>query len=96
MTQTSLIERLAHRLKMTQSETHHLLKAVTSEWTDQLAREEAFTIPGLGTFRTEIQDTRTRYSPHHDQMLLLPPKVHVRFSPSQSLKDALLEQEGTK
>lgn len=94
MTQTELIEQLAHRLEKPQAETRRLLKAVTSEWTDLLAREEAFTIPELGTFRTEIQDTRTRYSPHHDQMLLLPPRVQVRFSPSQKLKEVLLEQDG--
>lgn len=93
MTQTELIEHLAHRLELTQTETHDLLKAIIAEWTDRLTREEAFSIPGLGTFRTEIQDTRTQYSPHHEQMLLLPPRVRVRFSPSQSLKETVNEHE---
>lgn len=93
MTQTELIEQLAQRLEWTQTDTHDLLKDVIAEWSERLAREEAFTIPGLGTFHTEIQDTRTRYSPYHDQMILLPPRVQVRFNPSQLLKETINENE---
>jgi len=87
MKHSELTDRLAKRLGLTKKEARRLLEEFFTEFTGQLADGKAFTIPGLGTFQTEVQEVRNVYNPHYDRTLLIPPKRIVTFSPSKQLKE---------
>jgi len=86
MNTKDIVRHLAIRIGKTQVETRKLLAACIAELKRVLDDGNAFTIPGLGTFRVRMRDTRMAYSPRYKQKLQLPPKKVVTFSPGAALK----------
>ncbi|MBN1650866.1 MAG: HU family DNA-binding protein [Bacteroidales bacterium] len=89
MNQNEFIKNLAVRLNLTQAETKKLLKSAIDTLTEVLDQDITVTLPGLGTFNTATTKRRKSFSPHHDQMLMLPPKRTLRYSPSSTIKNEL-------
>lgn len=89
MNQNEFIKNLALRLDLTQAETKKTLKSAIDMLTEVLDQDIPVTLPGLGTFSTAATRKRKSFSPHHDQMLMLPPKRTLRFRASSTIKNEL-------
>jgi len=86
MTNTEIIKNLSLRLGITQSETRELLKASSKVIHENIDDDLGVTIPGLGTFSTEVHKARKSYNPFHKKFMRLPPKRVVRYHPCSSMK----------
>lgn len=89
MTYTELIDRLSEKTGNSKKDTRDQLESVLNELTDHLSKGDGFTIPDLGTFKTETKEVRKIYNPHHEAYMLIPPKRSVDFTQSATLKEKL-------
>lgn len=87
MNNRELVKKLAEKRGMSQADTKRMLDTVTRNFCDHLARGISFTIPDLGTFRTQVREKRRSYNPHYKKEMELPPKRVVDFTPGKYLKD---------
>lgn len=88
-----VVKALADHWDLTQAESRRLLDNIVKILNDNISSGNAFTIPGLGTFRTSTREERKSYNPHYKQYMKLPPKRTVDFSPSKGLKENLKQME---
>ena len=86
MNNADVIRELATRLGKSQKDVRQLLKTWSEIARSILDGGQAFTIPGLGTFRTKVRDPRKAYSPRHEQVVRYPSKRVVQFTSSAPLK----------
>ena len=89
MNYSELTERISEQTGRSRRETRKLLKSFFNEFTRQLCDGNGFTVPGLGTFKTEVQQTRQLYNPYYKSEILVPPKRYVTFTASKQLKEKL-------
>lgn len=93
MNTSDVVAKLADNWDMTKADARRLLDTIVEVFNENIAKGNAFTIPGLGTFGTNTRKERTSYNPHYEQYMKLPPKRVVDFSPSKGLKEDLKEVE---
>ncbi len=87
MNHSEVVKRLAERLKLSQREIKNLLDNCTKVFKRTLDEDTDFSIPELGTFKTQLREKRKSYNPHYEKYTMLPPKRVVNFSPSSVIKD---------
>ncbi|MEX0723441.1 MAG: HU family DNA-binding protein [Gracilimonas sp.] len=91
MTKTEVLRKLADQLDLTQSETEELYDSFAEGLTTLLANNRGFTLPGLGSFHSEVRPEHKSYNPHYEQMMMIPPKKVVHFSQSSTIKEEINE-----
>lgn len=79
MTTGDLVDRLAKNWELEPAETRKVLDAAVQNMCDQLAQDNAFSIPGLGTFRTRVLAKERIYDEERKQYKLMPPRRVVAF-----------------
>ena len=93
MTKAEVLKQLAEELELTQSETEDLYDSFVDGLTLLLSRGKGFTLPGLGSFKSEIREAHKSYNPHYEQMMLIPKKRVVHYNQSSTLRDQINEGE---
>ncbi len=93
MTKSEVLKTLAEELELTQSETENLYDSFVDGLTKLLSKGRGFTLPGLGSFHSEIRSEHKSYNPHYEQMMRIPAKRVVHFSQSSTLRDQINEGE---
>ncbi|HEX6982507.1 MAG TPA: HU family DNA-binding protein [Balneolaceae bacterium] len=89
MNTKDVVAALAENWGMSKAESRRLLDTIVQTFSDNLAKGQSFTIPGLGTFSTNTRGERKSYNPHYKQYMQLPPKRVVDFKPSKGVKEEL-------
>lgn len=93
MNTSDVVAKLADNWDMTQAETRRMMDSIVEVFNENIAKDNAFTVPQLGTFGATTRDERKSYNPHYEQYMKLPPKRVVDFSASKGLKDDLKKVE---
>ena len=93
MNKSETVKALSEEFELTQTQTEKLYNSLVDQLTSHLAGDGGFSIPDFGNFSSEIREEYKSYNPHYKQMMLLPKKKMVRFSPSSALKDEFNEVE---
>lgn len=91
MTKTEVLKKLAGQLDLTQAETEEMYDSFVDGATTLLANDKGFTLPGLGSFHSEVRPEHKSYNPHYEQMMMIPPKKVVHFSQSSIIKAKINE-----
>ena len=84
-----VVSALAKNWDMSKAETRRLLNIIVQTFNDNIADDNSFTVPELGTFGTHTREERESYNPHYKQYMKLPPKRVVDFTPGKRLKEEL-------
>ncbi len=92
MTYLEVIKKLSIRLGSSQSETKRLLNSSTQMIKKLLDEDFGITIPGFGSFRTQIRQKRKAYNPQIKKFMIIPPKRIVTYHPYSSIKNELKEK----
>ncbi len=93
MTKSEVLKQLAEELDLTQTETEDLYDSFVEGLTMLLSKGKGFTLPGLGSFKSEVREEHKSYNPHYEQMMLIPKKRVVHYSQSSTLRDQINEGE---
>ncbi|MTI87762.1 MAG: HU family DNA-binding protein [Balneolaceae bacterium] len=93
MTKTEALRELATQLDITQAEADKMYTAFVKGLTHLLSNNKGFTLPGLGSFHSEVRKEHKSYNPHYKKMMMLPPKRVVHFSQSTVIRDEINEEE---
>ena len=93
MKHSEIVQKLADRLQITPKESHRLIKALVKLFTENLGKNNKFSIPGFGTFATKIRKERKAYNPSTKLVQLLPKKNVVYFRPASHLKTQMKNVE---
>lgn len=91
MTKTEVLKKLADQLDLTQADAEKLYDSFVDGAITLLAKDKGFTLPGLGSFHSEVRPEHKSYNPHYEQMMMIPPKKVVHFSQSSTLKAEINE-----
>ena len=89
MTKAETIRKLSDELGLSIKDTEELYDSFVSGMTTLLKNEVGLTIPGLGTFTSDIREEHESYSPHHQRKVRIPAKRVVHFNQSVAIKKAL-------
>lgn len=89
MNKSELIAEVASKSGLTISDATKVVNIVTSSITTVLAKGEAVSIIGFGTFKNNKRAARIGRNPRTGAELNLPAKNVPAFSPGKALKDAV-------
>lgn len=89
MNKSELIAEVASKSGLTISDATKVVNIVTSSITKILAKGEAVSIIGFGTFKINKRAARIGRNPRTGAELKLPAKNVPAFSPGKALKDAV-------
>lgn len=89
MTKSEVLKSISRELDLTIAETEQLYDSFVNGMNTLLSNNVGFTLPGVGSFSTELRDAHKSYNPHYEQMMLIPPKNVIHFSQSSTLKDEI-------
>lgn len=89
MTKSEVLKKLSEELDLTQNETEKLYDSFVSGLTTLLSKNKGFTLPGFGSFHSEVRPEHKSYNPHYKQMMKIPPKKVVHFNQSSTLKEEI-------
>lgn len=87
MTKSEVLKSISKELDLSIAETEQLYDSFVNGMNTLLSNNVGFTLPGVGSFSTELRHSHKSYNPHYKQMMLIPPKKVVHFSQSSTLKD---------
>lgn len=82
---------MADDLELTLAETEKLYDSFVDGLTVLLSKNKGFTLPGLGSFHSEIREEHTSYNPHYEQKMRIPDKRVVHFNQSSTLRQEINE-----
>lgn len=91
MKKSEVLKKLAEDLELTQAETEKLYDSFVDGLTVLLSKSKGFTLPGLGSFHSEVRQEHKSYNPHYEQMMRIPAKRVVHFSQSSTLREEINE-----
>ena len=78
---------LAERLGYTIKDTSELMNSLLSSMTQELEEGNVIAIQGFGSFEVKKKAERISINPASKQRMLVPPKLVLSYSPSNTLKD---------
>ena len=93
MNKTDLIAATAQRSGMPQKDTALVLEAALDTIISTLAAGEKVQLTGFGTFDTKDRAPRTGRNLHTGELTQIPATRATTFTPSQRLKDAIVNKE---
>lgn len=80
---------LARRINRNTKETSTMITALVSEMAVQLGEGNQINISGFGVFDVKKKVEHVTIHPTTRQRMLVPPRMEVKFKPSQTIKDKL-------
>lgn len=89
MTKSEVLKSISNEMDLTIAETEELYDSFVDGMNILLSNNVGFTLPGVGSFSTELREEHKSYNPHYKQMMLIPPKNVVHFSQSSTLKEEI-------
>ncbi len=87
------VKEVAERMSISQAEVKRLIKQSTGIIVEELSNGEAFTIPHLGTFGTQVKEQHKSYNPHYEKFMLYPKKRVVTYHVSSAIKDEFKDKK---
>ncbi len=89
MKKKDLVEKVAQRSMVRQSETNRVIKALVRTIAECVKQGEKVTLSGLGTFRFKIRKAKPARNLQTGETVYLPEGKKVSFKPSLSFKRIL-------
>ena len=89
MNQSELVRHVAEETGMTRSAAEAALKAVLSGIAGSLARGEAVSLPGFGTFGTRSRPARSGRNPRTGESMDIAASTAPTFKAGKPLRDAV-------
>lgn len=80
---------LSRRLGRSSKDTTALMSALFSELSAQLVDENLINVQGFGIFDVKKKLEYITVHPSTRQRMLVPPKMEIKFKPSQTIKEKL-------
>jgi nucleoid DNA-binding protein len=96
MDQSELVEKVAHKLGISNAQSQRLLKATLREIRDLLQVGHAVTIPHLGTFDTATYDEHRGYRPVSHDFAIFPKRRVPVFRTGTLLREEVYDIEADK
>lgn len=93
MNNKEFIESLSQAAGLSLEDTRKTTNAFCDALVEVLDDETALGIKGFGTFEVKKRLERVAVNPSTQQKVLVPPKLIVKFRPSQSLKDSITGEQ---
>lgn len=87
MKKKEILKYISERHNLTLKESKKRFKKVLALLSDKLKEDKGFTLPGLGTFQTQLRKGRKYYLPWENKYYFVPKKKVVEFHPSINLKE---------
>lgn len=87
MKRKEIVEHIAQKHEISQVEAKRYVKKMVKLMSEKLKQDNAFALPGLGTFDTHIRKGRKYYMPWKKLHYFVPKKRVVQFHPSGQLKE---------
>ena len=88
MNKSDLSSRVATEVALSKATAGSVVDAVFSAISDALARGEAVTIPGFGTFSTKARRARQGHNPRTGERISIPASNVPSFKAAKALRDA--------
>ena len=89
MKKSDISSHVASQASLSKADADTAVNAVFSAITDALAREEAVTIAGFGTFSTKRRPARQGRNPRTGESITIAASVAPSFKPGKTLRDAV-------
>lgn len=89
MNKPELIEAMAARSGLTQTDSEKALNAFIGVVTDTLVKKEKVQLVGFGSFETQERDARDARNPKTGETIKVPAKTIAKFYPGSKLKEAV-------
>lgn len=80
---------LSRRIGRNSKETSTLITSLVSEMAFQLGEDNIINVQGFGVFDVKKKLEHVAVHPSTRQLMLVPPKMEIKFKPSQTIKDKL-------
>lgn len=90
MTQAQLMTHLAEKIGITKKQVKSLLEEMNAVIVRELKKEGQLRLAGLGVFRKRKTKARKGRNPATGEVIKIPARTRLRFTPAKSLKDAVL------
>lgn len=90
MTKQELIANLVVRTNMTKSEVLCFINALEQTVHDELTNGGEVSLVSMGKFKVKETKARTGRNPKTGETVLIPARRKVTFTPSKTLKDAVI------
>lgn len=89
MRKPELVAFIANQADITNEKASQVLASILDEITNALARKEAVSLIGFGTFEPRHRNARTGKNPQTGAAIQIPASNTVGFKPGKALRDAL-------
>lgn len=87
MNKSQLVLQIASRMDSTKPTAEAALNAVIESIAESLAKGEAVSLVGFGTFNTAKRPPKVGRNPKTGDQMTIPEKTVVKFKPGKSLKE---------
>ena len=89
MKKSELAAAIASKAELTKAKAGEILNIITDEITSAVAKDEAVTLIGFGTFSRRERSARTGKNPQTGKTIQIAASKTVGFKPGKVLKDAV-------
>ena len=89
MKKSELAAAIASKAEVTKAKAGEILNIITDEISNAVAKDEAVTLIGFGTFSRRERSARTGKNPQTGKTIQIPASKTVGFKPGKVLKDAV-------
>ncbi len=96
MNKSDLVNVIAEKSGVTKGKAEDMLKATIDAITEELAAGGSLTLIGFGTFKVQNRAARNGRNPRTNEVINIPAKTVVKFSPGKSLEDRVDEAGKSK
>ncbi|MFC3851545.1 HU family DNA-binding protein [Salinispirillum marinum] len=89
MRKPELSAAIAERAELTKDKANDVLNVILDEITNAVAKGDAVTLVGFGTFQKKDRSARTGKNPQTGAAIQIPASSTVGFKPGKALKDSV-------
>ncbi|MFY0663539.1 MAG: HU family DNA-binding protein [Natronospirillum sp.] len=89
MRKPELSAAIAERAELSKDKANDVLNVILDEITNAVAKGDAVTLVGFGTFQKKDRSARTGKNPQTGAAIQIPASSTVGFKPGKSLKDSV-------
>ncbi len=87
-----LSKRIAHQAKLSQKQAAEVLEATLDAIREALQEGDEVRLVGFGSFRVRQSAARKGVNPRNGQVIEVPAKDRVRFTPGKELSEAVVKK----
>ncbi|MBF0587653.1 MAG: HU family DNA-binding protein [Magnetococcales bacterium] len=89
MTLSDLKKRIAAQAELSEAQADRAVKAMVASLGEALAKGDKAALPGLGSFRVTVRETRKGRNPQTGEAIVIPAANRVRFKAAKALNQRL-------